>query len=139
MVIAAVNSIQQLAPGRMWEVSSQELRLTDQVIGKGSFCSVVKGIFNGAVVAVKLPHNMQSITEQVRCLIGRVLCCMTQAAQELAMLRREVEIMGSMRHPNCVSFYAACFEPGFTGQSLLRPCSCAYHSNPPSQPSSRSW
>jgi serine/threonine protein kinase len=31
------------------------------------------------------------------------------------MLRREVEIMGSMRHPNCVSFYGACFEPGFTG------------------------
>ena len=49
----------------MWEVSSQELRLTDQIIGKGSFCSVVKGIFNGAVVAVKLPHNMQAISEQV--------------------------------------------------------------------------
>ncbi len=32
------------------------------------------------------------------------------------MLRREVEIMGSMRHPNCVSFYGACFEPGFTGR-----------------------
>ncbi len=31
------------------------------------------------------------------------------------MLRREVEIMGYMRHPNCVSFYGACFEPGFTG------------------------
>jgi hypothetical protein len=31
------------------------------------------------------------------------------------MLRREVEIMGCMRHPNCVSFYGACFEPGFTG------------------------
>ena len=76
-----------MSPGRMWEVNSQELRLTDQVIGKGSFCSVVKGIFNGAVVAVrtaapafppklcfvtlvcvqvKLPHNMQAITEQVR-------------------------------------------------------------------------
>jgi hypothetical protein len=54
-----------MAPCRMWEVNSQELRLTDQIIGKGSFCSVVKGIFNGAVVAVKLPHNMQSVTEQV--------------------------------------------------------------------------
>ena len=56
------NSFQQLQQspqGRLFEVSSQELRLTDQVIGKGSFCSVVKGIFNGAVVAVKLPHNMQ--------------------------------------------------------------------------------
>jgi hypothetical protein len=63
---AAVTSAQQPAPGRMWEVNSQELRLTDQIIGKGSFCSVVKGIFNGAVVAVKLPHNMQAITEQVR-------------------------------------------------------------------------
>ncbi len=63
---AAIISAQQPAPGRMWEVNSQELRLTDQIIGKGSFCSVVKGIFNGAVVAVKLPHNMQAITEQVR-------------------------------------------------------------------------
>lgn len=99
----------------MWEVRSQELRLTDQVIGKGSFCSVVKGIFNGAVVAVKLPHNMQSINEQVR--VG--LACDGRPSvtrpQELAVLRREVEIMGAMRHPNCVSFYGACFEPGFTG------------------------
>jgi hypothetical protein len=51
--------LQQSLQGRLFEVSSQELRLTDQIIGKGSFCSVVKGIFNGAVVAVKLPHNMQ--------------------------------------------------------------------------------
>lgn len=59
----------------MWEVSSQELRLTDQVIGKGSFCSVVKGIFNGAVVAVKLPHNMQGINEQVCPCIGSCKRC----------------------------------------------------------------
>ena len=105
----------------MWEVNSQELCLTDQVIGKGSFCSVVKGIFNGAVVAVKLPHNMQAITEQVRCLIAFVVRIVTLKPQELSMLRREVEIMGSMRHPNCVSFYAACFEPGFTGQPAPAP------------------
>jgi hypothetical protein len=49
---AATTAPFPMAPGRMWEVNSQELRLTDQVIGKGSFCSVVKGIFNGAVVAV---------------------------------------------------------------------------------------
>ena len=53
------SQLQQSLQGRLFEVSSQELRLTDQIIGKGSFCSVVKGIFNGAVVAVKLPHNMQ--------------------------------------------------------------------------------
>lgn len=47
------QQLQQSLQGRLFEVSSQELRLTDQVIGKGSFCSVVKGIFNGAVVAVK--------------------------------------------------------------------------------------
>ena len=52
---AASNAPLPMAPGRMWEVNSQELRLTDQVIGKGSFCSVVKGIFNGAVVAVRSP------------------------------------------------------------------------------------
>jgi hypothetical protein len=59
------------------------------------------------------------------------------------MLRREVEIMGSMRHPNCVSFYGACFEPGFTGpppppSRALFSCR-VLGANAWPQPSSRSW
>jgi hypothetical protein len=53
------------------------------------------------------------------------------------MLRREVEIMGSMRHPNCVSFYGACFEPGFTGR--IAPHAPAFATNARMQQSSRSW
>jgi hypothetical protein len=48
-------------------------------------------------------------------LLAIALAGVTLSLQELSMLRREVEIMGYMRHPNCVSFYGACFEPGFTG------------------------
>ena len=62
---AASHAPLPMSPGRMWEVNSQELRLTDQVIGKGSFCSVVKGIFNGAVVAVRaapLPSRQNCVS-----------------------------------------------------------------------------
>jgi hypothetical protein len=62
---AASHAPLPMSPGRMWEVNSQELRLTDQVIGKGSFCSVVKGIFNGAVVAVRaapLPSRQNRVS-----------------------------------------------------------------------------
>ena len=50
------------------------------------------------------------------------------------MLRREVEIMGCMRHPNCVSFYGACFEPGFTGPPPPPPTPQHAPCPPPARP-----
>jgi hypothetical protein len=82
--------------------------------GDDMFVGMLQPGINGAV-RIMLAAAIASATKVDG---GAVADATDQAPQpqELAMLRREVEIMGSMRHPNCVSFYGACFEPGFTGR-----------------------
>jgi serine/threonine protein kinase len=57
----------------------------------GGFAIVHQGIFNGEVVAVKIPRDACSLTEK-----------------QFKELIREMTIMASVKHPHCVTLLAAC-------------------------------
>ena len=80
---ALLNSIQFNTASRS-EVQVQEN------IGRGGWGMVARGQFNGQVVAIKWPHEA---LEHYPNIIGR--------------MRREVQIMSQVRHPNLVRFIAA--------------------------------
>jgi serine/threonine-protein kinase CTR1 len=70
-------------------VTSEEIKY-DEIIGKGSFGEVWNGYFRGKQVAIKKLNylNKQNIRDFIR----------------------ELNIMCSLRHPNCVLFMGACLE-----------------------------
>ena len=81
---ALLNSIQFNTASRS-EVQVQES------IGEGAWGVVARGQFNGQAVAIKWPHV--ALLEQYPNTVGR--------------MRREVQIMSQVRHPNLVRFIAA--------------------------------
>jgi serine/threonine protein kinase len=89
-LVSASNILANLAAERKpWMLSSEELKY-EAVIGNGSFGEVWLGQFRGKKVAIKK---------------------LTQLTQHnLGDFVREVNIMCSLRHPNCVLFMGACLE-----------------------------
>eukprot|EP00928_Gymnodinium_smaydae_P031807 TRINITY_DN23227_c0_g1_i1.p1 TRINITY_DN23227_c0_g1~~TRINITY_DN23227_c0_g1_i1.p1 ORF type:complete len:583 (+),score=51.71 TRINITY_DN23227_c0_g1_i1:47-1795(+) len=82
--------IKQLVGREHWCIRPADVKLCpDQVLGNGSFGVVVKGHFQGATVAVKLPHVRAGNSTALK-----------QLANELRILRRA-------HHPNLVQFYGA--------------------------------
>lgn len=79
------------ASAEFWEVPREEVEIRHE-IGSGAWGCVAKGQFRGQEVAVKWPHKAlltPKVTER---------------------LRREVQIMAQVRHPNLVLFIAAVFD-----------------------------
>ena len=84
-----------------WQVSPEELIIReDQVLGRGAWGYVTKGLFRGTPVAIKrvYPEIFQQTT--------------------LKRIRREISTMAQIRHPNLVLFIAAILKEN-TGPIIL--------------------
>jgi serine/threonine protein kinase len=69
-----------------------DVQLNDAVKTKsGGFAVVHQGIFNGEVVAVKIPRDACSLTEK-----------------QFKEFIRELTVMANVKHPHCVTLLAAC-------------------------------
>ena len=83
----AVRIYQQIADDR-WVIDKDEVILTREELGRGSYATVNVGIFRGLRVAVKSLHNIISDFN-------------------LALFSREMSIVSRVRHPNLVQFIGA--------------------------------
>eukprot|EP00928_Gymnodinium_smaydae_P059762 TRINITY_DN4318_c0_g1_i2.p1 TRINITY_DN4318_c0_g1~~TRINITY_DN4318_c0_g1_i2.p1 ORF type:complete len:868 (+),score=67.70 TRINITY_DN4318_c0_g1_i2:81-2606(+) len=87
-VNAKLSAMERLLKQEHWLIPSRHVKLCpDSILGKGGYGAVVKGLYNGAAVAVKLPVltalNVQALK---------------QSANELRILRHAC-------HPNLVQFF----------------------------------
>ncbi|KAF7362565.1 Kinase-like protein [Mycena venus] len=71
-----------------WMISSFEVEFFDE-IGEGGFGNVYKGTWNHTEVAIKVVRNAQGVTP------------------DLSMLRKEIDIWSTLRHPNVLQFFGA--------------------------------
>ena len=104
---AALTELQQLTLRRSpsqyrkpWTLSRHEVQILSE-IGRGAWGTVSRGRLNGQLVAVKYPHPAilnEHTTDR---------------------LRREVEIMAQVRHPNLLRFIGAVFDDQVPRQSPL--------------------
>ena len=104
---AALTELQQLIPHRSpsqyrkpWALSRHEVQILSE-IGRGAWGTMSRGRLNGQLVAVKYPHPAilnEHTTDR---------------------LRREVEIMAQVRHPNLLRFIGAVFDDQVPRQSPL--------------------
>ncbi len=76
-----------------WEVSRHDIQVVSD-IGVGAWGCVAKGVFRGQEVAVKWPHR----------------ALLDPQGRTVERLRREVQIMAQVRHPNLLLFIAAVFD-----------------------------
>ena len=80
---------QQLHATPFWEVERQEVELNmHRMVGTGAWGYVVEGKFRGKTVAVKCLHSI------------------IRQSHFLQTIRREIDIMARVRHPNLVLFIA---------------------------------
>lgn len=75
-----------------WEISSKDLDVSEEVLGRGGWGEVRLGRFHGIKVAVKK-------------LYSEIL-----SPHYVSLIRREVSMMAKVRHPNLVLFIAAAFD-----------------------------
>ena len=80
---------QQALTDDHWVINKDEVTLTKEELGKGSYAVVTVGIFRGLRVAVKSLHNI---------IISDF---------NLALFSREMSIASQVRHPNLVQFIGA--------------------------------
>eukprot|EP00419_Tripos_fusus_P085853 CAMPEP_0172844246 /NCGR_PEP_ID=MMETSP1075-20121228/32057_1 /TAXON_ID=2916 /ORGANISM="Ceratium fusus, Strain PA161109" /LENGTH=171 /DNA_ID=CAMNT_0013688643 /DNA_START=310 /DNA_END=822 /DNA_ORIENTATION=- len=74
-----------------WLINPQELQLIPNVkLGEGGFGTVLKGVFHGSVVAVKV-----------------FVADSMNVGSQLASLSNELRIMRQLRHPNVVGLHGA--------------------------------
>lgn len=79
----------QLHPTSFWEVGRQEVELNmHRMVGTGAWGYVVEGTFRGKTVAVKCLHSV------------------IRQPHFLQTIRREIDMMARVRHPNLVLFIA---------------------------------
>ena len=76
----------------LWDLRLDEVEIVSR-IGSGAHGDVYKGLFCGSTVAIKLLKKT------------------SVAPEELQALRREVEVLSALRHPNCVLFLGAGLQP----------------------------
>ncbi len=76
-----------------WEVSRHDIQVVSD-IGVGAWGCVAKGVFRGQEVAVKWPHR----------------ALLDPQGRTFERLRREVQIMAQVCHPNLLLFKAAVFD-----------------------------
>ena len=79
----------QLPTKDCWVVKKDELKMTEEVLGKGSYGKVTVGVFRGLRVAVKSLHNI------------------IISDYNLELFSREMNIASQVRHPNLVQFIGA--------------------------------
>ena len=80
----------QYAPSDdLWVINEDEVTLTNEELGRGSYGSVRIGIFRGLRVAVKSLHNI------------------IISPYNLALFSREMSIASRVRHPNLVQYIGA--------------------------------
>ena len=72
-----------------WVVKKDELTMTEEVLGSGSYGEVTVGVFRGLRVAVKSLHNI------------------IISDYNLELFSREMNIASQVRHPNLVQFIGA--------------------------------
>ena len=91
--IQHLQHLPQIAPKsyKPWNIPRQEVRISSE-IGRGAWGTVYNGKFQGQSVAVKCLHP--EILNQ----------------RTIERLRREVEIMAQVRHPNLLRFIGAVFD-----------------------------
>uniref|UniRef100_A0A1X7USX4 Protein kinase domain-containing protein n=1 Tax=Amphimedon queenslandica TaxID=400682 RepID=A0A1X7USX4_AMPQE len=80
---------QQALTDDHWVINKDEVILTKEELGRGSYAAVTVGIFRGLRVAVKSLHNI---------IISDF---------NLALFSREMDIASRVRHPNLVQFIGA--------------------------------
>ena len=80
---------QQLLTDDHWVIDKNEVTLTKEELGKGSYANVEVGIFRGLRVAVKSLHTI------------------IVSDYNLALFSREMSIASRVRHPNLVQFIGA--------------------------------
>jgi len=93
---------------KAWMVSSNEIHY-ESVLGRGSFGEVWLGTFRGKKVAIKKLEASASAL-----LKGSTMLAHGSRSNE-SLLReflKELNLMCSLRHPNCVLFMGACLEEG---------------------------
>eukprot|EP01042_Synura_sphagnicola_P007482 gene7482-9579_t len=76
----------------MYDIRSQDISLTDNIIGKGAFGEVRVAYWRNIAVAYKRPHL--DIVEDSN---------LTEEA-----LQQEIQVLSQLRHPNLVLFIGAC-------------------------------
>eukprot|EP00928_Gymnodinium_smaydae_P012517 TRINITY_DN14535_c0_g1_i5.p1 TRINITY_DN14535_c0_g1~~TRINITY_DN14535_c0_g1_i5.p1 ORF type:complete len:695 (+),score=41.16 TRINITY_DN14535_c0_g1_i5:40-2124(+) len=85
----SLAELKPLVEKERWFIPLSEVEvISEEVLGKGGYGSVVKGSFHGAPVAIKLP----SLANQTK---------------GLHQLSNELRILRHARHPNLVQFYGA--------------------------------
>ena len=81
---------EQSYQSKFWEVPRKEVSLNMQkILGTGAWGFVVEGMFRGQQVAVKCLHDM------------------IREPYFMAIIRKEIDIMAQIRHPNLVMLIAA--------------------------------
>eukprot|EP00741_Cyanophora_paradoxa_P010936 tig00020553_g10573.t1 len=80
------------AAAAAWEISPGDVQLFERV-GQGAFADVWRGLWHGTQVAVKKLRTL-NVTPQA-----------------LALFRREVAVLHTLRHPRLVLFLGACSAP----------------------------
>ncbi|XP_078372796.1 uncharacterized protein LOC144656448 [Oculina patagonica] len=74
---------------RSWIIQRNQIVLSDNVLGRGSYGNVCKGTFRGSPVAVKQLHNL------------------ILSFHNRGLFEREMEIASRCRHPNLLQFIGA--------------------------------
>lgn len=98
----SIHSMLTGAERKPWMVDHAELKF-EEIIGRGSFGEVWVGTFRGIKVAIKKLHSSTLLWQG------------GGSGDAVAKLRdfiRELNLMCSLRHPNCVLFMGACLEEG---------------------------
>eukprot|EP00276_Gloeochaete_wittrockiana_P016790 CAMPEP_0184348556 /NCGR_PEP_ID=MMETSP1089-20130417/27736_1 /TAXON_ID=38269 ORGANISM="Gloeochaete wittrockiana, Strain SAG46.84" /NCGR_SAMPLE_ID=MMETSP1089 /ASSEMBLY_ACC=CAM_ASM_000445 /LENGTH=320 /DNA_ID=CAMNT_0026680313 /DNA_START=152 /DNA_END=1111 /DNA_ORIENTATION=+ len=82
------------SPREPWEIDACNIQLSEKPIGKGGYGEVYRARWAGQYVAAK-----------------RLLLSRFEDPELIREFRSEASIMSTLRHPNIISFYGACFEP----------------------------
>ena len=90
---------------RQWAVNREEILLTEEELGRGSWATVSVATFRGACVAAKVIHN-QIVSQH-----------------NVELFRREMDMAARIRHPNLLQFIGATQEGEMVILTELMPTS----------------
>ena len=88
-----------------WAVDREEIQVTEEELGRGSWATVSVATFRGARVAAKVIHN-QIVSQH-----------------NIQLFRREMDMSARIRHPNLLQFIGATQEGGMVILTELMPTS----------------
>lgn len=99
--VEALTRLAELGREERWSISGREMRiLQENPLGRGGCGKVIRGVWLGMMVAVKIPLGKLSSSD----------------LKKLPSLANELRILRHLRHPNLVMMHGAIIEP--TEQSL---------------------